>query len=309
MRASWKHLRLTAAVVIGVMCAFLVPSPASPTGLFAAPLSARLSAQSVTVNHSLVVSGSTRPGRQVTLDWLRAGAWQRVRTTTADSAGAFQISVPTWWLGGRSVRVSAAGSSSVISYDVHPSYDPSGSADLWNRYPGDKYWDPCKPISWVFNPAGGYTGSLRTITRAIQYVSEATGITFRYLGRTNKVAFRDTPRSAGAKLLISWATPQQVPRLAGSVVGSAGSDSGWDGYYKHGQVVLDRTQNLRPGFHTSGGYDWGQVMLHELGHIMGLRHVASTGAIMYGETSHSVHRYTAGDLGGLRAVGAARPCA
>lgn len=305
MGGNQKFIYAIAVAALVAMSALLVPVTASA----AVPLSARASAQSVTVGASLVVSGAAAPGAKLSVDWRRAGGWQHLRTATADARGAFRVTAPTWWLGSRTVRVTEGADSQTVSYAVHATYRPGGSATAWKRYAGEKYWNPCKPITWVFNPRGGYSGSVATIKTAVRYVSEATGIRFVYKGTTRKIAFRDAPSSTSAKLLISWATPKQVPGLSGSVVGSAGTSSGWDGYYQHGQVVLDRSAHLRPGFHTSGSYDWGQVMLHELGHIMGLDHTTSRSAIMYKETSFGTHRYSAGDLAGLRAVGARRSCA
>jgi hypothetical protein len=303
---STNRFVMRCLVAAGALSASVL-APASASA--AVPLSARVSAQGVTVGRSLVVTGTAAPGSRVSLDWRRAGTWQHLATRVADAAGAYRFTAPTWWLGTRDLRVSDDGASALLAYGVHPAYRPTGNAGDYRRYLGQKYWDPCKPITWVFNPTGGYAGSLRTITEAVRRVSEATGIRFVYKGRTGAVAFRDAVRSTGAKLLISWATPRQVPALAGTVVGSAGTTTGWSGYYDRGQVVLDRTQHLRPGFHASGSYDWGQVMLHELGHVMGLDHVTARSAIMYRETSYGAHRYSAGDLAGLRAVGAQRRCA
>lgn len=299
-----------------VLCSVLVSAIAlgqAPASAIV-PLSARLSQPLVSVGRLMVLAGSVTPGSRVVLAWRRAGTWQPVRTVVAGVDGGYQVPVPTWWIGDRTVRVSTLDALTGISeseqlgYDVDTSYLPQGSATSFRRYAGEKYWDPCRAITWKYTP-GGYPGSLRTVRTAIRKVSAATGLLFDYRGTTRRVAFRDGAPSAGVDLLISWTTPRRVPSLAGSEVGSAISTVGFDGYYDDGEIALDRTAHLRHGFHASGAVDWGQVMLHELGHIVGLRHVASRSEIMYPYALRGTHRYGAGDLAGLRAVGASRPCA
>lgn len=299
----WSALLVIAAALV-----------APPRAEAAATLTARVSSAAVTVDGRLVVSGVTAPRALVVLAWRRAGRWRRLTRVRADLVGAYVLHAPTWWEGDRRLRITATdprtgrSNTQLLGYVVRPAYRPAGTAAAFRRYPDERYWDPCRTITWKFNPEGGYAGSLATVRAAIRQVSQATGIRFAYRGRTDKVAFRDGAAAAHTRLLISWASPVQVPDLRGSVVGSALSLTGFDGYYKHAQLVLDRTEHLRPGFHTRGAADWGQVLLHELGHVMGLAHVRATDEVMHPDTTPQAHRYGAGDLAGLRAVGAGRPC-
>ncbi|GAB2981643.1 matrixin family metalloprotease [Nocardioides montaniterrae] len=301
-----NYLRLLVVLALAAPLALLTTGEASAT----TRLSARVSATTVAVDKAMVVSGTAAPSSHVQVSWMRDGQWQPLGAVDADTAGDYTVTAPTWWIGQRSLRIATSdASTALVSYDVHESYTPAGSARSFSKFADERYWNPCRTISWVYNPKGGYTGSLRTMKRAIATVSSATGIRFKYVGRTSNVAFVDSPSSTGAKLLISWATPRQVPVLAGTVVGNASTETGWDGYYKHGSVVLDRTHHLRHGFHASGAIDWGQVILHELGHVMGLAHTTDRSAIMFKQTTRQAHRYSAGDLAGLKAVGAGRACA
>ena len=66
-------------------------------------------------------------------------------------------------------------------------------------------------------------------------------------------------------------------------------------------------RNLSPGF--GSGETRGQLILHELGHAMGLNHTRNTGQIMYPMLrSRSRTAYAAGDRTGLERVGRNAGC-
>jgi hypothetical protein len=66
---------------------------------------------------------------------------------------------------------------------------------------------------------------------------------------------------------------------------------------------VDRLQN---GY--GDGLTWGEVVIHELGHVLGLAHAPSDKQIMYPSITDRVARFGAGDLAGLRRVGDVRGC-
>ena len=71
------------------------------------------------------------------------------------------------------------------------------------------------------------------------------------------------------------------------------------------QRVLDRDQ-LDRGF--GRGYTWGEVIIHEIGHVLGLSHVDARKQVMYFQTIRRDATWGAGDLRGLRKVGDSRGC-
>ena len=173
-------------------------------------------------------------------------------------------------------------------------------------------WNPCKPITYRVNARGGYAGSVADVRRAFARVSAVTGVPFVYRGTTSRIAFRTNP-DPRADITVSWATPAQVPQLRGAVAGLASTTyvvHGERGVRENvrGQIALDRTASLRRGFTTSGPATWGQVYLHEIGHVMGLDHVGQRTQVMYPSVGAANHRYGAGDLRRLRAVGRAAGC-
>jgi hypothetical protein len=171
-------------------------------------------------------------------------------------------------------------------------------------------WNPCKAITYRVNSRGGYPGSLDHIRRAFREVGAATGVRFIYRGSTNYVSFRNGP-DPRSDVTVSWATPRQVPKLGGRVAGLAStriaSHVGGHENIK-GQIALDRTERLRRGFTGSGKTDWGQVIRHEIGHVMGLSHVDDRRQIMYPVVGASNHNFGGGDLRRLYRVGRAAGC-
>ena len=73
-----------------------------------------------------------------------------------------------------------------------------------------------------------------------------------------------------------------------------------------GAVVIDSRRNYRAGFGT--GSTRGDLVLHELGHTMGLGHASSTKQIMYPMVTSGLARLGRGDLAGLEHRGARLGC-
>ena len=99
---------------------------------------------------------------------------------------------------------------------------------------------------------------------------------------------------------------------AGSTAGIGGAIStsvnGGPWRYVRGGVAIDATQKL-PAKGFGKGASPGTLLLHELAHALGLDHVRTASQVMY-PSLRSTHRgrFEAGDLAGLRAVGAAQGC-
>ncbi|MBO3102971.1 matrixin family metalloprotease [Cellulomonas fengjieae] len=178
---------------------------------------------------------------------------------------------------------------------------------------GPVAYSPCRPIHYVVRPDGTPAGGETLIADAVATVSSATGLRFVDDGPTQEAPTTDReayqPEVYGrrwAPVLITWSTAAESPDLAGDVAGIAGSASvtrAGHTVYVTGSVTLDAEDIGRlaaaPGTHaTALG-----IVTHELGHLVGLDHVADPTQLMYPSTELA-SVFGAGDRAGLAALGA-----
>ncbi|NYG54327.1 matrixin family metalloprotease [Nocardioides perillae] len=257
--------------------------------------------------------------------------------TTADD-GSFRLPVPTWWawrgtlvttverreavlplglLGALvGVVLDAVTTALASPVEVTLGWSGAGSPTAWRPLLRGFRYDPCSPLTYRVNPTGAPAGGVRAVHGTFRRIAEASGLRFRYAGRTTAIPFNDVRRARYAprtSLTIAWATPRQVRRLAGGVVGIGGSggrmtSDGSVGVFDRGGVVLDRT--FRAPARFGPGQTLGTLLLHEVGHAVGLGHVGDARQVMYPSLRpDALGRWGAGDLAGLRRVGAGQGCA
>ena len=144
-------------------------------------------------------------------------------------------------------------------------------------------------------------------------VSRRTGLDLRYDGtsterpRAPRPGWR--PGRRPPPVLVSFATEQEVPALAGPAAGVGGSTSvrrSRLSTYVTGQVTLDIDSFDplldRPAFHSSAR----AIVMHELGHLVGLDHVRDPGELMHAQNRDQTD-FGPGDLRGLALLGKG-PC-
>ncbi len=168
-------------------------------------------------------------------------------------------------------------------------------------------WNPCREIHYVVNPEGSPPGYEDLVRDGIDEVEDRTGLAFRYDGTTEDRNFDDRFAPGGDPLpvLIGWADRDEVPDLEGDVAGIGGAtyaEVGGRRTYVTGMVVLDvETYDKLASTKDATSVELA-VLLHELGHLVGLAHVDDEGEIMYAD---GVTRttYGTGDLDGLARLG------
>jgi hypothetical protein len=162
---------------------------------------------------------------------------------------------------------------------------------------------------------------MAVVTGTLSRISAATGINFVNDGSTTEVptaerqAFQpDRYGASWAPVLIAWSRPSESDLLpGGNIIGEGGSSwvqpPGGEKVFVTGQAVIDtdNTGSLAAGF--GSGTTLGELLLHEIGHIVGLGHTQDASQIMY-PTLLPVPSasYGAGDLNGLSHLGTTAGC-
>jgi hypothetical protein len=184
-------------------------------------------------------------------------------------------------------------------------------------------WNPCAPVRYVTNLSGaGYAGALADVQFAVDQVSRATGLTFRYDGEVTTTVSQQygNYQVAGAwpAVLIAWARRSQTDAYNGvSTPGATlaathawyrGATTTSSPVIVGGNIAVEpdalASSRLVPG---SGVRSVGVVVMHELGHLVGLDHVSDTQMIMAPAISQYA-TWGAGDLAGFKKVGAGNGC-
>jgi hypothetical protein len=184
-------------------------------------------------------------------------------------------------------------------------------------------WNPCDTITYAVNAAGATSPVRADLKAALHRVTQATGIEFRSVGTTRETFMRAYTRMRyegvmrKAELILIWVDHDGYvevlrrlhdPRPSIAFAKTMAGLSAHQDQYFGGIVVIDADATATRGF----GYRYahGSVLLHELGHIMGLDHVKDPDQLMYSGShpNFSVRVFGPGDLEGLRRLGEDAGC-
>lgn len=173
-------------------------------------------------------------------------------------------------------------------------------------------YSPCRPIQYALNLDGAPAGSEAVLGTAINEVERATGLRFEYVGTTHTKPLEKEPVTSRLGLddappvTIGWATPTEAPMLAGDIAGYAGSGyvtiDGRPTHYITGRVVLDAETYASLVQSPAGAAEARAIAMHELGHLVGLAHVADPSELMNRQNSRQ-QQFGPGDLAGLARLG------
>lgn len=141
-------------------------------------------------------------------------------------------------------------------------------------------FDPCGVVSYQVYSAPG-SPEVGEVRSAVRKVSRLSGVQFQFVGVT------DVPPSSapaqGADMVVGWVFPDETDLLAGGVSGAAVVMVSADDRerYAGASVALnaEHADRFAPGF--GSGLSRGALLLHELGHVVGLGHSDSKGDLMF----------------------------
>lgn len=203
-------------------------------------------------------------------------------------------------------------------------------------------WLPCRTVTWGLAADGGGDGASSDVHHAVQLTAEVTGLRFVYVGESPGVPQRSWLAPGGwpvgaPDLVVAWAVPAGGGGRHGSAGDPAVSDlltgageaavGGWSatygqgevarGHITHGYVVLDALadEQFAPSFQHAD-FDVlgarrplrGRLLLHELGHALGLAHVDDDRQVMHPEIGSREARWGSGDRSGLDVLSGAAAC-
>ena len=194
--------------------------------------------------------------------------------------------------------------------------DPGGYVFLETGEAGEPVrWDPCRPVHVVVRAQGEPPGGREAVTAALHRVGEAAGLVFVLDGETQEgpaaaraLVDRDRYGDRWAPVLLSWSDAQEYPGLAGALgtAGPARSPLG-DPTWVSGTVALDRAWFAEALEDPVGRRRAEAVLVHELGHLVGLDHSADPFSVM-SPTYQQVVELSLSDRAGLARLGGG-PCA
>lgn len=250
------------------------------------------------LNAAAYVTGHVpSPGTVAILQQRVSGGWANVARVGLNRYRNFRIRLHTNWLGPRTYRVVSNSSqvwgSANRNMNVIVYYNPPGWRSEY-RYTSSKVtrWDSCAPIGYRVNLSQATSGALADTHRAFAAIGQAYGVRFVYRGTTTGIPQYggNSWYPADTQVVVAWARRSQSSLFAlypGAVgVGAAMHTSGYylgDGTPANritkGMVVIDSAVKYPGGF--GSGTTRGDVLIHELGHVVGLSHIGTTRQHMY----------------------------
>ncbi len=172
-------------------------------------------------------------------------------------------------------------------------------------------YSPCRPIHVVINPEGApdEDAAREMVLTAMGRIKAATGLELVYDGpSTDRPRWRSPTRPLLGRtqpVLVTFATADEVPELAGRVAGIGGSISVRRNgvlVYVTGQVTLDADSLSRLRSLPRGDALAEAITLHEFAHLVGLAHVNDPEELMNKENTGQLD-FGTGDRIGLSRLG------
>jgi hypothetical protein len=174
------------------------------------------------------------------------------------------------------------------------------------------HWNKCDRIGFRVYTRDAPRRGIAQAREAVSRLNKASGLRFVYQGRSQAKPSQYDRYARDTKLVVGWTAPRRSPIPFGGAAGYGGVSYSSTGEILNGFALLNSAVKLAPGFGRGPreGVQGtiGQVLMHELGHAVGLDHVGNQPQIMYGTATRKPATWGAGDRNGLVRVGKQRRC-
>ena len=170
-------------------------------------------------------------------------------------------------------------------------------------------WPSCRPLTYRVNPDKAPDGWKKLVRKALKKAKKASHLRFRYVGRSHQKVRNASHNPRGTDLVIAFLAPRQTNMLNGQGVAGQGGAASNGRRLLNGKVVLNGPvlRQMAGGFGTGpvNGIQGtqGQILMHEIGHALGLGHAQDPSQVMYPTATRKPAEWGAGDWKGLRVLG------
>ncbi|QIG44826.1 matrixin family metalloprotease [Nocardioides anomalus] len=186
---------------------------------------------------------------------------------------------------------------------------PGRSGDHTFLFQDPVAWPSCGALTYRVNPSKAPRAWKPLVRTAVRKAHQATGLRFRYLGTTTAKPTHGGTNPDGTDLVVAFLVPGQTDMLGGPGVAGEGGAATDGSRLFDGKIVLNGAvlARMADGFGQGPRYGIqgtrGQVVMHELGHALGLGHARERTQVMYPTATRKPADWGAGDWAGLRRLG------
>lgn len=177
--------------------------------------------------------------------------------------------------------------------------------------------DPCRPMHWSLNPDGLPPGADVEVREAFDFLGRATGLAFVEDPPTDERPSPERPLVDEARygrrfspVLVAFSDPGHISSLGGEVAAVAipatiAPQGPASERVVSAQVVVDTGFTAEALRSADGRARLRAVLMHELGHVVGLDHVSDPNQVM-APVSGGFLYFGSGDQQGLAVAGSGR---